>query len=125
MAKHRIQGELTRIITSKFNEVIGFEILDEDRITLLDGRSWNPTHTVWGSGNLPPVGSIITVTGTDWYQSISDYVTEAGEAKTSKRWNLKTITNLEVLAQPKPATVEATAAAIQDIAATTGKELPF
>lgn len=125
MAKHRIQGKLTKIITSKFNEVIGFEILDEDRSELQDGRSWNPTHTVWGTGNLPPVGSVITVTGIEWYQTTSEYVNAQGEKKTPKRWNLKNITNLEVLAQPKPATVEDTAAAIQDIAATTGKDLPF
>lgn len=131
MSDHRIQGEITRIIQSReTQEVIGFEIMDGDKATNpKTGQSWNPVVTVWGSGELPPIGSIITVTGKQWYTTTSEYQAQPalGEpiTKISKRDNLREITNLEVIGKPKPATVEETAQAIQEIAATTGKDLPF
>lgn len=127
MSDHRIQGELLKTINSReTGEIIGFEIMDGDKATNpKTGQSWNPTITVWGSGTLPPIGSIISVTGKQWYTTTSEYINGINELKTAKRDNLRDITKLEVIGAPKPATVEETAAAIQDIAASTGKELPF
>lgn len=103
MAKHTVRGELTRIINSTSDgTVIGFEIKDEDLVELMDGRSWNPVHAVWGSGSLPEVGSLISVTGTNWYEKTSNWNDINGDAKTKKQWNLRNIVSLEVLHTTKP-----------------------
>jgi hypothetical protein len=103
MARHTIKGEITRYINAtNGGQVIGFEIKDEDLVELLDGRSWNPVHAVWGSGDLPPVGSIIQVTGKNFYEKTSDWVDINGDSKSKKQWNLRDITSLEALHTPKP-----------------------
>lgn len=93
-----IRGELTRKINATATgELIGFEIKDEDLIELPTGASWNPVHAVWGKGELPETGSLIEVTGKDWYQKETEYKDINDQQRTKKQWQLRNVTNLVVL----------------------------
>lgn len=93
----------------------------EETINLPDGRSFPKTYTIWAS-EAPPIGTIIQVTGEVTIKQ-REYAAPSG-MKTAIDINFNN-PNVTILGTPKPATVEETAQAIQDIAATTGQELPF
>lgn len=93
-------------------------------ITLPSGASFQKQYTIWqeAGAEAPPVGSIVSVIG-QLGMKIREYAAPSGmKHAIDVSVNEPEVT---VMGQPKPATVEETAAAIQDIAATTGKDLPF
>lgn len=92
-------------------------------ITLPTGASFQKQYTVWAKGtDVPSVGSVVAVIG-ELGMKIREYPAPSGiKHAIDVSINQPEVT---VLGTAKPVTVEATAAAIQDIAATTGKELPF
>jgi hypothetical protein len=93
-----------------------------EHITLPSGASFQKTYTVWQDGEAPTIGAIVSVIG-QLGMKIREYTAPTGiKQAIDVSINEPEVT---VLGAPKPATVEATAQAIQDIAATTGKELPF
>ena len=91
-------------------------------ITLPTGASFQKQYTVWQDGEAPSVGSIVSVIG-QLGMKIREYAAPTGiKHAIDVSVNEPEVT---VIGAAKPTTVEETAAAIQDIAATTGKELPF
>jgi hypothetical protein len=91
-------------------------------ITLPTGASFQKQYTIWAEGEAPAVGSIVGVVG-QLGMKIREYAAPSG----MKHAIDVSVNEPEVtlMGAAKPATVEETAAAIQDIAATTGKDLPF
>ncbi len=91
-------------------------------ITLPTGASFQKQYTVWASDSLvPAVGSIVSVIG-QLGMKIREYPAPSGmKHAIDVSVNEPEVT---VIGAPKPATVEDTAAAIQDIAATLIKEEP-
>jgi hypothetical protein len=91
-------------------------------ITLPSGASFQKQYTVWQDGEAPAIGSIVSVIG-QLGMKIREYAAPSGmKHAIDVSVNEPEVT---VIGAAKPATVEETAAAIQDIAASTGKELPF
>jgi len=91
-------------------------------ITLPTGASFQKQYTIWQDGEAPAVGSIVSVIG-QLGMKIREYAAPSGmKHAIDVSVNEPEVT---VMGAAKPATVEETAAAIQDIAATTGKDLPF
>lgn len=91
-------------------------------ITLPTGASFQKQYTVWASEEPPAIGSIVSVIG-QLGMKIREYPAPSGmKHAIDVSINEPEVT---VIGAPKPATVEETAAAIQDIAASTGQELPF
>lgn len=92
-------------------------------ITLPTGASFQKQYTVWNnSGEAPATGTIVAVIG-QLGMKIREYPAPSGmKHAIDVSINEPEIT---ILAAAKPDTVEETAAAIADIAADTGKELPF
>lgn len=91
-------------------------------VTLPNGASFQKQFTVWAKGEAPEKGTIVSVIG-QLGMKIREYA-----APTGMKHAIDVSINepeVTVLGAPKPATVEETAAAIEDIAASTGKELPF
>jgi hypothetical protein len=91
-------------------------------ITLPTGASFQKTYTVWAQGEAPLTGTIVSVVG-QLGMKIREYPAPSGmKHAIDVSINEPEVT---VLAAPKPDTIEETAAAIQDIAASTGNEIPF
>lgn len=92
-------------------------------ITTNTGASFQKQYTIWAKGtDAPPTGSIVSVIG-QLGMKIREYPAPSGmKHAIDVSVNDPEVT---VMGAPKPTTVEETAAAIQDIAATTGKDLPF
>jgi hypothetical protein len=80
--------------------------------TLPDGRNFPVRYTVWTNGmlNMPAIGSVVTVMG-----ELSVSVKEGNNGKSYANLSINEPT-VEVIGAPKPATVEDTAVAVQDIA---------
>lgn len=93
----------------------------EETITLPDGRSFPKTYTVWAE-IAPPIGSIVQVTG-ELTVKTREYAAPSG-MKTAIDINFNN-PNVTILGSARPATPEATAEAIQGIADSVVKELPF
>ncbi len=93
----------------------------EETITLPDGRSFPKTYTVWAE-ECPPIGSIVSVTGEVTIKQ-REYAAPSG-MKTAIDINFNN-PNVTILGSARPATPEATAEAIQEIADSVVKELPF
>lgn len=91
-------------------------------VTLPSGASFQKQYTVWAEGEAPPKGSIVSIIG-QLGMKTREYAAPTGmKVAIDVSVNEPEVT---ILGQPKPDTVEETAAAIEDIAATTGQELPF
>jgi hypothetical protein len=91
-------------------------------ITLPTGASFQKQYTVWSEGEAPAIGAVVSVIG-QLGMKIREYPAPSGmKHAIDVSVNQPEVT---VLGAPKPATVEETAAAIVDIATSTGKELPF
>lgn len=93
-----------------------------EHVTLPSGASFQKQYTVWAEGTAPHIGQIVSVIG-QLGLKLREYNAPSGVKQAID----VSINEPEVtlLGQPKPATVEETAQAIQEIAATTGKDLPF
>ena len=92
-------------------------------ITTNTGASFQKQYTVWAKTNpAPAIGQIVSVIG-QLGTKLREYNAPTG-TKTAIDISINE-PEVTLLGQAKPATVEETAAAIQDIAATTGQELPF
>lgn len=92
-----------------------------ETIILPDGRSFPKSYTVWAD-EAPAVGSIVQVYG-QMSAKLREYAAPTGiKQAIDISINEPTVT---IMGTPKPDTAEETAAAILDMAATTGKELPF
>ena len=93
-----------------------------EHVTLPSGASFQKQYTVWADGEAPAIGAIVSVIG-QLGMKLREYNAPSG----TKQAIDVSINDPEVnvLGNPKPATVEATAAAIEEISASTGKELPF
>lgn len=91
-------------------------------VTLPSGASFQKQYTVWAKNDVaPPKGTIVSVIG-QLGMKIREY-----PAPTGMKHAIDVSINepeVTVLGQPKPDTVEETAAALQDIAATLIKEEP-
>lgn len=95
----------------------------QEHITLPDGRSFPKTYTVWADSSINvQVGQIVTVTG-EVTIKLREYAAPSG-MKTAIDVNFNN-PNVTLLGQPKPATPEATAEAIQEIANNTIQDTPF
>lgn len=91
-------------------------------ITLPTGASFQKQYTVWHKGETPVIGAIVGVIG-QLGLKIREYPAPSGMKQAiDVSINEPEIT---IHGAPKPATVEETAQAIADIAADTGKEIPF
>ena len=92
-------------------------------ITLPTGASFQKQYTVWNKGSdAPTIGSVVSVIG-QLGLKIREYPAPSGMKQAiDVSINEPEVT---VLGAAKPATVEETAQAIADIAATTGNEVPF
>ena len=93
----------------------------QETITLPDGRSFPKTYTVWAS-IAPPVGTIVQVTGEVTIKQ-REYAAPSG-MKTAIDINFNN-PNVTVMGAPMPETPAQVAEAIQEIAESTIKELPF
>lgn len=93
-----------------------------EHITLPTGASFQKQYTVWHKGEAPSVGSIVSVIG-QLGLKIREYPAPSG-MKQAIDVSINE-PEINVLGAPKPATVEETAQAIEEIAATTGKDIPF
>lgn len=109
-------AEVKRIVGQRGAFAIG------EYITLPSGASFEKQYTVWAEGEPPLVGAIVSVIG-QLGMKIREYPAPSGmKHAIDVSINEPEVT---IIGAPKPATVEETAAAIQDIAASTGQELPF
>lgn len=101
--KHTIKGTIKRQINSRADgTVIGFEIEDEDVTELPSGARYNQKYTVWGNGNLPPVGSIVELTATDYYETVSEWNDiNDGTPQKGKQRNLRNLLDFQVLHEYK------------------------
>lgn len=94
-------------------------------VTLPTGASFQKKFTVWQKNDVaPPTGSIVSVIG-----QLGMKIREYNDPLTGQLKHAIDVSinepQVTILAAPKPATVEETKQAIADIAADTGKELPF
>lgn len=109
-------AEVKRIVGARGAFAIG------EYITLPSGASFEKTYTVWAEGEPPLIGSVVSVIG-QLGMKIREYPAPSGfKHAIDVSINEPEVT---ILGAPKPATVEETKQAIADIAADTGKELPF
>lgn len=101
--KHTLKGTIKRNINSRSTgEVIGFEIEDEDITELPSGARYNQKYTVWGNGTLPPVGSIVELTATEYYETTSEWQDiNDGTMKAGKQRNLRNLQDFKVLHEYK------------------------
>lgn len=91
-------------------------------ITLPTGATFQKQYTVWAEGEAPAVGSIVSVIG-QLGMKLRSYDSPTGPKQAiDVSINEPEVT---ILGAAKPTTVEDTATAIQEIASTTGQELPF
>lgn len=100
----------------------GFAV--QEYVELPDGRTFPKTYTVWHRGEAPEHGAIVSVTGVLGVK-IREYMTGT-HIKHAADISVNEPT-FEIIGQPKPATAEATAEAIQTIADDLGNNLaaPF
>lgn len=100
--KHTLKGQIKRTINSRSTgEVIGFEIEDEDVTELPSGARYNQKYTVWGSGSLPPMDSIVELTATEYYETASEWKDINGVDQKGKQRNLRNLLDFKVVHEYK------------------------
>lgn len=106
--KYTLEGTLKRKINSRTTgEVIGFEIEDADITELPSGARYNQKFTVWGNGTLPPEGSIVKLTATEYYETATEWKDiNDGTMKAGKQRNLRNCIEFETVHEYKETTTD-------------------